>query len=52
MKFTFSGPFASLKHQLTNLVQAAFFNAQDAEKVSAFVFNTLKQIFDFTKDVF
>jgi hypothetical protein len=53
MKFTFSVPFASLKHHLTNLVQAAFFDAQDAENEFALVFNTLKHLFiDFTKDVF
>jgi hypothetical protein len=53
MNFTFSEPFASLKHHLTNLIQAAFFDAQNAENEFAFVFNTLKHLFiDFTKDDF
>jgi hypothetical protein len=29
--YEFSGPFAYLKHHLSNFVQVAFFNAQDAE---------------------
>jgi hypothetical protein len=49
MKFTFSGPFASLKLHLTNLFQAAFFDAQDGENEFALDFNTLKHLFvDFT----
>jgi hypothetical protein len=52
MKFTFSGQFASIKHHLTNLVEAPYFDTKHAENEFALVFNTLKHLFiDFTKDV-
>jgi hypothetical protein len=42
-------PFASLKHHLSEFVQVAFFDAQDAENDFAWPFDTLKHRFiDFT----
>jgi hypothetical protein len=43
--YDFQGPFAYLKHHLSDVVQVAFFDAQDGENDLALLFDTLKQRF-------
>jgi hypothetical protein len=51
--YEFLGPFAKLKRHLSDFVQDAFLEAQDAESVLAWRLDTLKHCFtDFTKVVF
>jgi hypothetical protein len=46
-------PIAYLKHHLSDFVQVAFFDSQDAENEYALPFDTFKHRFiEFTKDVF
>jgi hypothetical protein len=40
--FKYSGPFANLKHRLSNFVEVACFDALDAENVFAWTFDSLK----------
>jgi hypothetical protein len=48
----FSGPFAYLKHHLSNFVRLAFFDAQDVENEFAWTFHTLNhRLIDFNKVV-
>jgi hypothetical protein len=50
--YEFLGPFAYLKHHLSDCVQVSHFDAQDAENGLAWPFDTLKHCFiDFAKDV-
>jgi hypothetical protein len=51
--YDFLGPFAYLKHHLSDFVKIAFFDARDAENDFEWHFDTLKHRFiDFTKVVF